>query len=472
MKDDITMFSAFEISRLVKRREISALEVCGSFIGKIKDDNLNAFITKTFEYALTSAEKVDVMIKENNGDNLALAGVPIAVKDNICTAAARTTCASKALLDFVPSYNASAFERLTRAGAILIGKTNLDEFAIGSENASSYFGGVKNPFDANKVAGGSSGGSAAAVAAGYAPIALGTDTGGSARLPAALCGAVAMKPTYGRVSRFGLISFAPSFEQICPMTRSVLENAATLDLISGPDGRDTTAIEEKASFAEGIDAGVAGLRVGAYSPESCAACVGEAILRAAKILEKNGASVNFIELDSPETAAAVYTTLSSAEASSTLSRYDGIRYGYSGRSVPESRTDSLGSAVKSRITAGAFSLLERDGAYYKSAVSKLREIEKQTAALFEKFDIILMPVSSRAAWKQGENKEGYLIDRFTVLANLTGRPSAAVPVCKTIEGLPVGVGLMGDNLSEAVLYRAAYVLESEREAVLFGGDEK
>lgn len=481
MKNDITSLTLCDLVREIRERKLSADEVVRAYLASIdtNDGQINAYITKTADIAQMQARQVDEKISE--GEAPVLCGVPFAVKDNFAVSGVPMTCASNMLRDFVPPYNATVYERAVSAGGILLGKTNLDEFAMGSSCERSVFGATKNPLDTTKSAGGSSGGSAAAVAANEAAFAIGSDTGGSARQPAAFCGVCAMKPTYGAVSRYGLTEFASSLDTVCPITKNVRDNAVLLEAIVGRDVRDMTSLGlDGATYTDGIENGVRGLKIALvdgfedYADEK--AVFG--VLKSAEILRRLGADVVTVQMPFLREAVEIYLTVSAAEASSNLARYDGIRYGLGagGESVAEktkrARSDGFGAEVKRRILTGTFALSSvLTGDYYGRVKSAQSDICRRIYGLFEKIDILLMPTSAGTAFDLGSFDESptemYGSDRFTVIANLTGCPAISVPFFMG-DSLPVGVMLMGNRLSEGTLYRAAYAVESETKAYCGG----
>ena len=455
------------------RRELSAREAAQAHLQRIADTDgeVGAYITVCAEEALRQAEEADRRIAA--GETHPLLGVPMAVKDNICTRGVKTTCASRMLADFVPPYSATACERLRGAGCVLLGKTNMDEFGMGSDTTNSAFRPTRNPCDLTRIPGGSSGGSAAAVAAGMATLALGSDTGGSIRQPAAMCGVVGMKPTYGSVSRWGLTAFASSLEQIGPITRMVEDNALALSALMGRDSRDATSIDRTENLLAGLREGVRGLRVALPKETFTGAVSGEvkaAVLGAARALERLGARVEEISIPALESALPAYYVLSSAEASSNLARFDGIRHGRrdAGGDLEEtyirSRSEGFGTEVKRRILLGTYVLSAGYyDAYYKRAQAARRQVTQAMADALSRWDILLSPVSPRTAWRVGEMgaspTETYAQDVFTVPANIAGLPALSLPCGTDAQGLPIGVQLTGAARAEGMLYRAGYALE-------------
>ncbi|MEO8256809.1 MAG: Asp-tRNA(Asn)/Glu-tRNA(Gln) amidotransferase subunit GatA [Acidobacteriota bacterium] len=457
----------------------SAVEVCRQALARIEriDPRLGAFNTVTAEHALARAAELDR--DRDRWSAAPLLGVPIALKDNLCTRDIRTTASSRILESYVPPYDATVVTRLADAGAVLIGKTNCDEFAMGSSTENSAFGPSRNPWAPDRIPGGSSGGSAVAVAAGLTPLALGSDTGGSIRQPAALCGVVGLKPTYGRVSRYGLLAFASSLDQIGPLTRTVRDAALTLAVIAGADPADATSSSEPvADYPAALTGDVRGLRIGVPSSLFETGVDGE-VLRAFRAaldaLAGRGVTLVDIELPHARHAIAVYYLIATAEASSNLARYDGVRYGF--RSA-ESRGDDLaimygrtrgrgfGAEVKRRIMLGTYVL---SAGYYDAYYLKAQQVRtlilSDYDAAFQRVDVVAMPTSPGAAFRIGERVDDplrmYLADIFTVSANLAGLPAISVPCGFTADRLPVGLQLTGRRFGEATLLRLADAYERE-----------
>lgn len=471
---EILSLTVRAIAAAVRERELSASEVLAAYRDAVEetDAEVNAYITKTFALAEEQAYRTDERIAA--GEIPALAGVPFAVKDNFAAEGVPMTCASEILRDFVPPYSAAAYERSVEAGGVLLGKTNLDEFAMGSSCEKSVYGATRNPLDRTKSPGGSSGGSAAAVALPSAAWALASDTGGSARQPAAFCGVCAMKPTYGAVSRYGLTEFASSLDTVCPITRDVTDSAYVLETLVGRDRRDMTTLDLAGTkYTEGIDGGVRGLKIALVNGcESFAdADTVRCLHRTAEVLQKLGADIVTVEIPYLSEAVEIYLTVSAAEASSNLARYDGIRYGRKadGEHVMEriknARSVGFGDEVKRRILTGTYALTSvLTGDYYRRIKAAQAEVCRRIYGLFEKIDILLMPTAGGPAFDLGSFNEDptlmYGSDRFTVIGNLTGCPAISLPSggngC-----LPVGVMLMGNRLSEKMLYRAAFAAEAE-----------
>ena len=469
--------TALELGRLIKSGEVSSPELVAESLGLIKktQQDINAFITVCEERELLKkAEVVQNQIRSGKLDS-PLAGVPAAIKDNICTKDIRTTCASKMLSDFVPTYNAAVVQRLEDAGAIIIGKTNMDEFAMGSTTESSYFGPSKNPHDKTRVPGGSSGGSAAAVAAGAVPLALGSDTGGSIRQPSSYCGVTGIKPTYGTVSRYGLVAYGSSLDQIGPIAKDVSDCAALLEIISGYDKRDSTSYNRKdTDFTSALKADASDLRIGIpseYFADGIDTEVKENVLAAADVLKAAGADTEVFELGLSKYAVPAYYIIACAEASSNLSRFDGVKYGYRTKEYEDlhemykrTRSEGFGGEVKRRIMLGSFVLSSGYyDAYYMKALRTKTLIKQTFDRAFEKYDVILGPAAPTVAPELGTSLANplkmYLADVYTVPANLAGLPSISLPCGKDSQGLPIGVMLTGNCFDEKSVIRAAYAYE-------------
>lgn len=471
----MTDMDIFTLSEKLRSREISARELTRRYLDVIskRDGEIGAYISVDEESALKAAEDTDRRRLRGEVSD-PLAGIPFAVKDNICIEGMRATCGSEMLKDFVSPYTATTVERLRERGAVVLGKTNMDEFAMGSATDTSVFGCTKNPLDESVSVGGSSGGSAAAVASDMCAFALGSDTGGSARLPAAFCGLAAMKPTYGRVSRYGLIAFACSLEQISPMTRSVRDNALVLGAICGRDPRDATSLERGNGFMP-VGECVKGKRIGV--PWSALDGVSEsvrcAVIDAADSLRSMGAEIEDTVLPNADVALAAYYVISSAEASSNLARYDGVRYGYRSKGEGDidslfvkSRTQAFGDEVKRRLMLGTFCLSgEGREAYYKRALAAKRMIRRDLEGIFDTCDALLMPVYPSVAYKLEDKKRDPLAvwkdDALCVYANLGGFPSLSVPFGAGEGGIPTAVQLMGRAFDEKTLYEIAIALADE-----------
>jgi len=474
---DITAMPALTLARMIKEKKISAVEITKEQLKmiKLREPLYHAYITVAEEEALAQAKEIQMRIDAGELADSPLAGVPMAVKDNICTKDIKTTCASKMLSDFVPSYDATVMERLKQAGAIILGKTNMDEFAMGGTTEKSYFGPSGNPWNTTHVPGGSSGGSACAVAAEEAFYALGTDTGGSIRQPSGYCGITGIKPTYGTLSRYGLIAYASSLDQIGPMGRNVSDCAVILEIIAGHDPKDSTSLNRQdKDFGNALVGDVKGMRIGipkAYLRESIDHEVYESILNAVKIFEKKGAIVEEFDLETIEYALPAYYVIACAEASSNLARFDGVKYGYQTMQFEDlqdlyqkSRREGFGSEVKRRIMIGSL-VLSSDyyEKYYKKAL-KVRSLIKQSfLKAFDQYDLLLGPTSPRTAPKLGENAKeilkAYQSDMNTVSVNLAGLPALSLPCGMAKNGLPIGLQLIGKHFGEKDIIRAAYSLE-------------
>ena len=458
MINKLKNLSAISLARMIREGELSAKEVTLAFTKRVAEDRYGTYITTMVKEAIAAADNVDKLISE--GVHLPLAGVPVSIKDNICTEGVRTTCASRFLRDFVPSYSATAYLKLLSAGAIPVGKTNMDEFAVGGEGDTSYFGKSLNPLCEKKSTGGSSSGSATSLASGSALLSLGSDTGGSARLPAAFCGVYGMKPTYGSVSRFGLVGMAPSFEQICPMSTTLEDNELLFNVISGSDTRDMTSNDtEFRPFC-----GERNLNFGVFLPDGCDSDVSSTMKLASDKLLRNGYGVESVDLPETDTAVRVYYTLSSAETYSNLARFDGLRYGRtsdSGRTI-DSRTEGFGRTLRERIAEGVYALERNDGEAYKRALELRYRIRMGVKVLFEKFDVILTPMCHSATPDTGN--VGYSGDLFAVYANLSGCPALVIPFGRDRNGLPVGVQLMASHGGERLLYSAARLIEEANDS--------
>jgi aspartyl-tRNA(Asn)/glutamyl-tRNA(Gln) amidotransferase subunit A len=464
-----------EIREILTGREAAAEEIVKAYISRIDkvDLNIGAFLAKNYDDSINRARDIDRRLER--GDWIgSLAAVPGAVKDNICMKGLRTTCASRMLEDYISPYNASVIERLYSNDTVIMGKTNMDEFAMGSSNENSAFGIVKNPWDMSRVPGGSSGGSAAAVAAGEVVFALGSDTGGSVRQPASLCGVVGLKPTYGLVSRYGLIAFASSLDQIGIMTRDVEDMAVVLNCISGYDDRDsTTRSKNIPDYEDALDEDIRGMKIGIlsqYFDSGVDEEVKKLVLEAADLMRLMGAEIVEVPLPHADYALAVYYILSSAEASSNLARYDGIRYGYRAHKYDDlmkiytvSRTEGFGDEVKRRIMLGTYSL--SSGYYeacYKKALMAKELIKGDFQKAFKKCDLLLSPTSPVTAFKIGERARKplsmHLSDLCTVPVNIAGLCAISLP-CGLSKGLPAGVQLIGNYFDEAKLLRMGYAYQ-------------
>ncbi len=477
-------FTALELAKKIHKREISVREAVEAAFKRIEEKEavLHGYITLDREGALKRAELVQKQIDSGEQTGI-LAGVPVAVKDNICTKGIRTTCASKILENFVPTYSAEAVFNLEKAGTIVIGKTNMDEFAMGSTTETSYYGVTRNPWKIGHVPGGSSGGSCAAVAAGECSFALGSDTGGSIRQPSSFCGVTGLKPTYGTVSRYGLIAYGSSLDQIGPIARDVSDCAAVLEVIASYDPKDSTSVKRKQGeyrFMQALVEDVAGLRIGIprdYFGEGLDPEVKAAILQAVRVLEERGALVEEFDLSFVEYAIPAYYVIASAEASSNLARFDGVKYGYRTEEYKglhqmykKTRSEGFGTEVKRRIMLGSFVLSSGYyEAYYQKALKTKALIKQAFDRAFAQFDLIVAPAAPTTAPKLGESLADplkmYLGDIYTISANLAGLPGISVPCGRDAKGLPIGMQLIGNCFEEDKIIRAAYTWEKSREKI-------
>ena len=473
-------YSIKELVKKIQDKEISCVEVVDYYIKEIenKEDKIDAFLLLQTEDALKKAKELDEKIAK--GEKVGrLVGIPIAIKDNMCTRGVKTTCASKMLEDFVPPYDATVIKKLEEEDAILIGKTNLDEFAMGSSTENSAFKITKNPIDITRVPGGSSGGSAAAVGAEMVPLALGSDTGGSIRQPASFCGIVGMKPTYGLVSRYGLIAFGSSLDQIGPFSMTVEDNAYLLNILAGEDELDGTTAKglDKKDYTENIDSGIEGMKIGIpkefIEEEGLDSEIKDVILKDIEALRELGAEVEEFSLPATKDGLAPYYIISSAEASSNLARFDSIRYGYRTKEftsveelVEKSRSEGFGREVKRRIMLGTYALSSGYyDAYYNKAQKFRAKLKQDFKEAFKKYDIIIGPVSPILPFKIGERCEDptamYLADIYTININLATVPALSMPGGKSSDGLPIGLQLIGDVFTEEKIYKVAYALEKK-----------
>ncbi|WP_226528687.1 Asp-tRNA(Asn)/Glu-tRNA(Gln) amidotransferase subunit GatA [Metabacillus niabensis] len=468
-----------ELKELLHKKEITVSDLVDESYQRIQavDDKVGAFLALNEENARTYAKELDEALESRNEFGL-LFGMPIGVKDNIVTKGLRTTCASKILENFDPIYDATVVKHLQTAEAVTIGKLNMDEFAMGSSTENSGYKPTRNPWNLETVPGGSSGGSAAAVAAGEVPFSLGSDTGGSIRQPASFCGVVGLKPTYGRVSRFGLVAFASSLDQIGPITRTVEDNAFLLQAISGIDEMDSTSANvEVPDFLSSLTGDVKGLKIAVpkeYLGEGVNEEVKQSVLDALKVLEGLGATWEEVSLPHSKYALATYYLLSSSEASANLSRFDGVRYGYRSDNAEnlidlykQSRAEGFGNEVKRRIMLGTFALSSGYyDAYYKKAQKVRTLIKKDFEDVFEKYDVIIGPTTPTPAFKIGENVKDpltmYANDILTIPVNLAGVPGISVP-CGLSNGLPLGLQIIGKHFDESTIYRVAHAFEQATE---------
>lgn len=468
--------SAYELSQMMKNGEVSSVEITKSVFERIKavEPKIDAYVTLDEENALKAAQEIDN--KRAAGEELPeLAGIPIGIKDNISTKGLKTTCSSKMLENYVPPFNATVMNKVYENGMVVTGKLNMDEFAMGSSTENSYFKPTHNPHDIDRIPGGSSGGSAAAVAACEAIVSLGSDTGGSIRQPASYCGVVGLKPTYGSVSRFGLVAFASSFDQIGPLGRTVKDVAMLQSVINGHDRMDaTSAYRTYSDLSAGLESGVSGLKIGLpkeYFGKGIDDEVKSGILNAVKALEAQGAVVKEISLPSTDYALSSYYIISSAEASSNLARYDGVRYGFRAENYDglidmyeKTRSEGFGDEVKRRIMLGTFVLSSGFyDAYYKKAKLLQRRISEEFSEAFSDVDIIATPTVPTTAFKIGENTDDplkmYATDICTVTVNIAGLPAISVPCGKDSKNLPIGLQLIGEKFTEQKLLNTAYTYE-------------
>ena len=475
---DLQNLTVHELQEKLAKKEISSKQIVESYIKQIdeKEADVKAFVTLTKDEALKKAEQVDDKIQKGEITS-SLAGIPIGIKDNICTKGVRTTCSSKMLENFVSPYNATVIEKLNEANIMSLGKLNMDEFAMGASTEYSYFKKTSNPWDLKKVPGGSSGGSAAAVASNMVPWALGSDTGGSIRQPASFCGIVGLKPTYGLVSRYGLVAFASSLDQIGPLTKDVTDSAILLNLIAGHDRRDSTSMNiEKKDYTKSLVKDVKGLKIGLpkeYFGEGINPEVKNAVMAVAKKYEEMGATIEECSISVTDYALATYYIIACAEASSNLGRFDGIRYGYRTENFKNlkdiyrnSRSEGFGKEVKRRIILGTYVLSSGYyDAYYKKALKVRQVVRQEFSKLFEKYDVLLTPTSPTVAFDIGTRSnnplEMYLADICTVSINIGGVPAISVPCGVDGQGMPIGFQLIGKHFDEETLLRAAYTYEQE-----------
>ncbi|MBP8626751.1 MAG: Asp-tRNA(Asn)/Glu-tRNA(Gln) amidotransferase subunit GatA [Syntrophorhabdaceae bacterium] len=474
---DLLNLNIKNLSRLLKRHEITSVELTAFYLERIKryDPEIQSYLKVTEELAIDMAKEADKRIR--NGNASRLEGIPLGIKDILCTEGIETTCASKILKGFIPPYDATVIKRLKKEGYIHLGRLNMDEFAMGSSTENSSYQITKNPWALDMIPGGSSGGSAAATAAGLCVASLGTDTGGSIRQPAGLCGVVGMKPTYGRVSRYGLIAFASSLDQIGPITRDVADCAMLMNVIAGYDPMDSTSIPEAVpDFTELLGRDIKGIKIGIpkeYAVKGIEPDVYRSVSEALSIFEKNGASVVDISLPHTEYAVATYYIISPAEASSNLARYDGVKYGLrvEGKDIidmyKKTRFAGFGREVKRRIILGTYVLSSGYyDAYYRKASQVRTLIRRDFEEAFKVCDVIVTPVSPTTAFRIGEKADDplqmYLSDIFTIPINLAGLPAISVPCGFDSSNLPIGLQIIGRPLDESKILQAAYVIEQEK----------
>lgn len=477
---EIQKLTAVSLGKKIKEKEISVREALDAVFAQIDqtEDRYHAYVTLDKEGAYKQADAVQEKIDKGELTG-ALAGVPVAIKDNMCTKGLLTTCSSKILENYIPTYTASAVQNLTDAGCVIIGKTNMDEFAMGSTTETSYYGVTRNPHNPDHVPGGSSGGSAAAVALNECFFALGSDTGGSIRQPSAFCGITGMKPTYGTVSRYGLIAYGSSLDQIGPMTKNVTDCAAVLETIASYDKKDSTSMKrEEYDFTSALVRDVKGLRIGLpkdYFGEGLDSEVKAAIFKAAETFRRMGAIVEEFDLGLVQYAIPAYYIIASAEASSNLERFDGVKYGYRTKEYSDlhsmykkTRSEGFGSEVKRRIMLGSFVLSSGYyDAYYLKALKTKALIKQEFDKAFEKYDIILAPAAPTTAPLLGSSLQDpikmYLSDIYTISANLAGIPGLSIPCGKDKMGLPIGMQLLGGCFQEKTLLCAGFAYEKARE---------
>lgn len=478
---NLMSLTAVELGKKIKSGEVKVVDAVNDAFAHIEkqDKTINSFVTVTNkEEALKKAEEVQKLIDEGKLTG-PLAGVPVAIKDNMCTKGMLTTCSSKILGNFVPTYTATAVENLEKAGAVIIGKTNMDEFAMGSTTETSAYGATKNPWNTEHVPGGSSGGSCTAVASEECSYALGSDTGGSIRQPSSFCGVTGIKPTYGTVSRYGLIAYGSSLDQIGPVAKDVTDVATILETIASHDEKDSTSVKrDDYNFTEALVDDVKGLKIGIpkdYFGDGLDKEVKDSILNAVEVLKSKGAIVEEFDLSLVEYAIPAYYVIASAEASSNLERFDGVKYGYRTKEYEglhnmykKTRSEGFGEEVKRRIMLGSFVLSSGYyDAYYLKALRTKALIKKAFDEAFAKYDVIIAPAAPTTAPKIGSSLADpikmYLGDIYTISVNLAGLPGITVPCGKDSNGLPIGMQIIGDCFKEKTIIRAAYAYEQTRE---------
>ena len=475
---DIMSLTAVELGKKIKAKEISVKEATQAYLDQIEkvEADVHSYVTIDKEGALKRAGEVQKLIDDGTLQS-PLAGVPVAIKDNMCTKGTRTTCSSKILENFVPTFTSEAVLNLEKAGAVIIGKTNMDEFAMGSTTETSYYGVTRNPWNLEHVPGGSSGGSCAAVAAGECAYALGSDTGGSIRQPSSFCGVTGIKPTYGTVSRYGLIAYGSSLDQIGPIAKDVTDCAVILETIASHDVKDSTSVEREYDFTSALIDDVKGMKIGIprdYFGDGLSADVKEQILNAVKVLEEKGAVVEEFDLSLVKYAIPAYYIIADAEASSNLARFDGVKYGYRTEEYEglhnmykKTRSEGFGAEVKRRIMLGSFVLSSGYyDAYYLKALRTKALIKQAFDKAFAKYDMIVAPAAPTTAPELGKSLSDpmkmYLSDIYTISVNLAGLPGISIPVGKDSKGLPVGMQLIGDCFQEKKIIQAAYTFEQTR----------
>ena len=484
---NLLSLTAVELGKKIKAHEVTVEEATRAALDAIraKEKDINSFVTVDEESAMIRAKEVQKMIDDGTLTG-PLAGVPVAIKDNMCTKGMLTTCSSKILYNFIPTYTAEAVINLEKAGAVILGKTNMDEFAMGSTTETSHFGPTKNPWNLEHVPGGSSGGSCAAVAAEEAPYALGSDTGGSIRQPSSFCGVVGIKPTYGTVSRYGLVAYASSLDQIGPVGKDVADCAALLEIIAGHDEKDSTSMKrEDLQFSKELTGDIKGMKFGVpeeYLAEGLDPEVKASFMGVLDTLKELGAEVEFFSIKTMEYMIPAYYIIASAEASSNLERFDGVKYGFRAAEYEglhdmykKTRTAGFGEEVKRRIMLGSFVLSSGYyDAYYLKALRTKALIKKEFDQAFGKYDVLLAPASPFTAPKIGESLKDplamYLGDIYTVAVNLCGLPGITVPCGKDSKGLPIGIQMIGDCFMEKKILRAAHAYETSRGSFAVPGE--
>lgn len=473
-----------EINSLLKQKKIKPIDLVEEAFSKIEESKeLNAYITLNKDEAIKQAKELENIEVDN-----ILFGIPIAIKDNIVTKGLLTTCASHMLDNFIPIYDATVIEKIKAKHMIIIGKTNMDEFAMGSSSRTSFFGPPRNPWNKDKISGGSSGGSATTIAAQDVPLALGSDTGGSIRQPASYCGIVGMKPTYGRVSRYGLVAFASSLDQIGPMTRNVYENALLLNAIVGKDSKDlTSATKDEEDFTRLIGKSIEGMKIAIpnyFMSDIVEQNIKDKIQETIKILENAGAIVDYIDIKYLENAVTLYQIIAMGEASSNLARFDGIRYGYSKEKPKniedlyyETRQKGFGKEVKRRIMVGSYLLSgENAKTYYNKALSIRDNMKKEFSKTFEKYDLIIGPTTTTTAYNLTDSmddpRKSFMDDVLVIPVNMAGLPGLNVPVGFSDDHMPIGLHIIGDAFEEAKMYQLASFIEEKLNLDLIPGGEK
>lgn len=471
---DITRAKIRDLRKALDEKKISAAELCGEYFARIEatDDKLLSFITVTRDKAMEQAARAQKLIDE--GKASPLTGIPLAIKDNICTDGIKTTCASRMLEDFIPPYNATVIEKLNAQGYVLLGKTSMDEFAMGGSTQTSAFAKTKNPYDLTRVPGGSSGGSAACVSASLAPAALGSDTGGSIRQPASFCGVTGIKPTYGRVSRYGLVAFASSLDQIGPICSDAVDCAIMLNAICGSDPHDATSARVSTpDFTEKLNAPINGMKIAMpkeFYSDDIDSEVKQAVLNAAKALEAQGAQLVECSIPGLKYAIPAYYLIACAEAASNLSRFDGIKYGFRGEGrtfeelIRDSRSRGFGEEVKRRILLGNYALSSGYyDAYYKKALALKQEIIKEYNDVFDIADVILTPTAPTPAYKAGVQDNDpvkmYLADICTVTVNIAQLPGVSTTCGYSADGMPIGMSVIGRRFDEQTILQCAHAFE-------------